>query len=374
MKCRAMPKYLTFKDITNKELSFIKNKKELYFNSGRSALAFLLKNLNLKNIALQPFNCKAVLEAIKTANYKPIFLDIKLTDFSLDFKELINCKTRIDVLLITHYQGIPNIQYKEIINYCKEKNIIVIDDMAQTYGSSIRGIKIGELANYSIYSFAIDKPFTSFEGGALILKEYDNNLWEEYMNIKIESKVKEKNDFKRLLFYIKYYSETLYFENLNNYRKIWEILITFLPEIRTYQLLKNQLFCKVFLIILHKLFKFDKLKPIRRLGMKKIELIYLQKKNFKSRNFHSHLEFIKKYDIKIPPEIHNKETIIYWNRISVLDSNGKLQKKLKENNIEVGNFNWPLTLSNMYSQNGFNQSTKKNSEYASKNILNIPCW
>ena len=131
MKCRAMPKYLLSKDIINKELSFNKNKKELYFNSGRSALAFLLKNLNLKNIALQPFNCKAVLEAINTANYKPLFLDIKLTDFSIDLKELINCKTRIDVLLITHYQGIPNIQYKEIINYCKEKNIIVIDDMAQ---------------------------------------------------------------------------------------------------------------------------------------------------------------------------------------------------------------------------------------------------
>ena len=115
MKCRAMPKYLVSKDIINKELSFNKNNRELYFNSGRSALAFLLKNLNLKNIALQPFNCKAVLEAIKTVNYNPIFLDIKLTDFSLDFKELVNCKTRIDVLLITHYQGIPNIQYKEII-------------------------------------------------------------------------------------------------------------------------------------------------------------------------------------------------------------------------------------------------------------------
>ena len=173
---------------------------------------------------------------------------------------------------------------------------------------------------------------------------------------------------------MKYYSENLYFENLNSYRKVWEFLIVFLSANQIYSLLKNQLFCKIFCKILYKLFKFDRLKPVKRLGMKKVELIHLQKKNFKSTIFNSHLDLIQKYNIQISPEILKKEIVIYWNRLSVLDLDGKLQKELEKKNIESGNFNWPFTLNKIYSRSGFKKLGNKNSEFASKNILNIPCW
>ena len=74
---------------------------------------------------------------------------------------------KVNVLLLTHYQGIPNEDYEKIINFCRIRNVYVIEDMSQSYKSSINGIEIGTKGDVVLYSYAFDKPFTSMFCGSL---------------------------------------------------------------------------------------------------------------------------------------------------------------------------------------------------------------
>ena len=61
------------------------------FLSGRSALYFLLKSLNLpKNseVIVQAFTCEAVVLPILANNLKPVYVDIEKKTYSMDYNSL----------------------------------------------------------------------------------------------------------------------------------------------------------------------------------------------------------------------------------------------------------------------------------------------
>ncbi len=206
MIIRARPKFLEGIDICdigkNKIMSDM-----LYFNSGRAALKFYLQYLNSKEnkkikIAMQAFNCSVVLDAAIESDCEIFLLDIKLNDFSVsldDVNKLFKQK-EINVLLLTHYQGIPNTEYKEIIDVCKINGVIVIEDLSHGWFSKINGYKIGTLGDVCIYSYSFDKPFTSLYGGALRTKKYDVCLHENYKQIGTETNEEAMLDIKILFF------------------------------------------------------------------------------------------------------------------------------------------------------------------------------
>tara|TARA_B100000767_G_C19717725_1_gene515720 strand:+ start:300 stop:1433 length:1134 start_codon:yes stop_codon:yes gene_type:complete len=377
MKCRAKPKYILPSDVDeviNLPSQLIEDEL-LYFNTGRNALTFILQYLKAKKVAMQSFNCVAVLDAVKKAKCEPVLLDIKLSDFSIGLNHLIECEEKIDVLILTHYQGIPNIDYLEINKYCRDKGIVVIEDLAQTIGAAVDDVEVGELGDYSIYSFAIDKPFTCFEGGALKAKRYDSELIETYKALGSENEKKALVDLKRVQFYDIYYQEENYFEGLDNKRSLWCFLLKYFKPRTVYKLLRMKIVSSVLVKMVAFFVRGNSNNPIVKLDDKKIKLVLLQKERFKDSEQYNVPYIIEKYGVVLNEEIKKTNVKVCWNRLSVIDEFGEIKKALKKDQIDCGNFNWPVPL---HLLDGFEYKDKYkccvNSETAAKLVLNIPCW
>ena len=89
------------------------------------------------------------------------------------------------------------------------------------------------------------------------------------------------------------------------------------------------------------------------------------------------IELLEKVSIKFGLKpISNNDSEIHWNRYSIVDKDSILKNFLINNNIEASNYNWPVPLHFLFKNNKqfILNDNYSNSEYCSKNILNIPLW
>jgi len=387
MIIRARPKYLKpyfFKDIENMNIATDEN--EMFFNSGRSALLFFLQEYSSYldkelTVVTQAFNCVAVSEAILQSNSLMYLVDIGLEDFSIRLDTLKSIDKKIDVLILTHYQGIVNIEYEEIVLYCKENNILLIDDLAQTYKSSINGIEVGTLSNISINSFAFDKPISTLQGGSIVInmleKKLKGNLKYSYVNLECQNTKEEINDIKILELKYKYSDDSTYNYFIESDIFMQKLLLLSIKKELVYTYLsrfKISFFIKLFNKVYSKFFKTSRIE-ILKIGQNKINLINLQRQNYKYNfdlisNFES---FLKENKIEIA-EYKNEK--ICWNRYSIIDKNMTIKNILRKFNVQIGNYNWSVHLGDKHinNQKVLKGSQYKNSDIASKCILNIPIW
>ncbi len=382
---RARPRYL--EDDFFKDLSLIdqsEDNKELFFNTGRSALKLLLirysqfYNKRL-TVALQSFNCSVVMEAALQANCNIILFDIKLSDLSIDFETLRNNYSEIDVLLLTHYQGIPNFQYIQIADFCLKKKILLIDDIAISEGSKIKNNRVGTLGNFAIRSFAFDKPYTSFQGGSLIIndsantdKEFIKYLKSGYMKLALESKGKTCRDIQILKFLLKYTQPGYYHTGLNDYH-ILKFYI-YLGNFKAIFFLSRFKMINKYLGAILRRIETRNIK-IKRLRKEKRNLIRLQYKNFNLYN--PSIEILDKLSLSLGLKpIKNTDTIINWNRYSIFDEKKILKNYLNNRNIEADNYTWYYPLHFRYKNIPHVKlaGSYENSYFASQNILNVPVW
>lgn len=387
MIIRARPKY--FKSINLDiipENEVIKDN-EFYFSSGRAALKFYLQFLSQVkekkiSIAMQAFNCSVVMDAALESECNIFLLDVKLEDLSVSCNCLEDLEQYedLDVLLLTHYQGIPNLEYEKIIQFCHDNEIIVIEDLAQTIGSRINDIEVGSLSDLNIYSYAFDKPFTSLKGGAIKFNSaVDPRFRKSYSLLGVEDDKSAETDIKILKALYEISGQHVYRgynDNVSLIRCLVKLKISHRLIVKT---LDSKITIKIFRIIE----KFgdilgsyrDPKIVIKRLNPDKVSLIKLQEKEcvYDSES----LNYIQKLsdDFSVV-KFENDSAIINWNRYSVLDEEGNLRKYLLRQGYQVGNFNWPSELSSRYGEfksvnkHGFLQ----NSRYASKYVLNIPVW
>jgi dTDP-4-amino-4,6-dideoxygalactose transaminase len=170
---------------------------EIYlFNSARSALSFLLMNLNERESSLaklrfadgfgkardsedrfvitQTFSCLVVPNAIKFAGFKPVYVDIDQS-FNLDIEDLrrkINKKTK--AIIIQNTFGLPA-KIDDILNIAKEKNILVIENLTHALGAKYKDIYLGNFGDFVLLSFNRNKVISSIIGGALIVNNKNFN-------------------------------------------------------------------------------------------------------------------------------------------------------------------------------------------------------
>lgn len=385
MIIRARPKYLLEEDISTIERA---EKKDIecqgfYFNRGSSALKFVLKNLvnYLKKditICMQSLNCQTVLEAaLEVSGVSILLSDIKVEDFSIPLKFLEENHNNIDVFFLLHYQGLVNTEYDEIIKFCKENKIIVVEDLAHILESShdLKG-------DFGIYSYAFDKPLTSFSGGKVELNYKKSDFYDcfvdEYEKLPFESKKNVRKDIKLLKYFMYISRENVFKANLDN-RAFVNALINNLSINNIVRLLNNSLVYFIFRA-------FFKLKnklsnaalsneyEILRLSYEKIALINIQYE--RSLDMRSDLLLLQE---RIIGRLIEKKDVVseikagfLWNRISFISKNAELLP----NEVQHGNFNWPTPLHIMYSDlpNVNLLGDYPNTSFVSKNIVNFPCW
>ena len=83
----------------------------------------------------------------------------------------ISPKTK--AVIITHYGGLPS-ELEDIVNLCKDSNILLIEDSATCPKSFYKGKAVGTFGDMGLWSFDAMKIITTGDGGMIYLNEAHN--------------------------------------------------------------------------------------------------------------------------------------------------------------------------------------------------------
>ena len=103
-------------------------------------------------------------------NATPIFIDSEEETWNMDPKALEKAFEKYPnpkAVVVVHLYGTPA-KMDEIVEICKKHNVTLIEDAAESLGSTYKGKQTGTFGKYGIYSFNGNKIITTSGGGMLV--------------------------------------------------------------------------------------------------------------------------------------------------------------------------------------------------------------
>jgi len=151
--------------------SFVKSKFVVAVNSGTAALQAALYALDIKKgdeVLLPSFTFVATANAVVSVGAKPVFVDVLKENYTLDPDDLRKKITKKSKAVIpVHLYG--NVafmdQITEIVN---RHDLRIIEDAAQSLGSTFRNKHTGTFSDLGCYSLYPAKVVTAGEGGFIV--------------------------------------------------------------------------------------------------------------------------------------------------------------------------------------------------------------
>lgn len=146
----------------------------LLFPSATLALTAFLKTLNLSEgdeVIIPSFSWVADYSALLFEGLKLRFCRME-ENFSVpldSIKELVNSNTKI--VLVPHLMGRGQQEILSISEFCNENNLILIEDIAQSFGVKVKGKYAGSFGDFSFSSFNHHKILSCGDGGVGIVKD-----------------------------------------------------------------------------------------------------------------------------------------------------------------------------------------------------------
>lgn len=168
----------------------------LAVGSGTDALhiSYLLADINEGDEVIAPvFTCTATNIPFLYQRAKILFADVEHNTLNIDVehvKRLITPRTK--AIVCVHYGGLP-CDMDELHALGKQYNIPVIEDAAHALGATYKGRKVGEMSDFTMFSFQAIKHITTADGGMLLIK--DKNLVEKAKRLRwfgIDRSAKQK--------------------------------------------------------------------------------------------------------------------------------------------------------------------------------------
>lgn len=141
------------------------------FNKARTALYFLLKNLNLKSggeVIISAIHVADFVNIINCAGFKPVVVDVNAETYCIDYNDLekkINYNTVL--LFITHLSGMVTDMGK-IMEISRSRAIPFVEDCSQAVSACYQDKKLGTFGVAAIFSLSLLKPVCTFFGGVVI--------------------------------------------------------------------------------------------------------------------------------------------------------------------------------------------------------------
>ena len=155
------------------------------------------------DIIIPPLTWISDISAVIFSGFNPVFCDINLKNFSFNIehlKKLINPNTK--AIFLTHVLGINGLT-NEILKICEKNNILLIEDVCESYGAEYNGKKIGSFGYASNFSFYFAHHMSTIEGGMISTNnEYfyqicralrSHGMSREITNEKIKSEIIQAN-------------------------------------------------------------------------------------------------------------------------------------------------------------------------------------
>ncbi|MEX0656753.1 MAG: DegT/DnrJ/EryC1/StrS family aminotransferase [Nitrosopumilaceae archaeon] len=151
--------------------SFVKSKFAVAVNSGTAALQAALYALDIKKgdeVLLPSFTFVATANSVVSVGAKPVFVDVLKENYTIDPDDLRKKITKKSKVIIpVHLYG--NVAFiDQIIEIANRYNLKIIEDAAQSLGSTFKNKHTGTFSDLGCYSLYPAKVVTAGEGGFIV--------------------------------------------------------------------------------------------------------------------------------------------------------------------------------------------------------------
>jgi perosamine synthetase len=150
------------------------------YANGTVTLTAALIALGITNksdeVIVPDYTMIATANAVIMAGATPVFADVERETICLDYesmKAVVTENTRA-IMLVSINGRYPN-KLDEILSFCKERNIAVVEDAAQSLGCFHKERHVGTYGDIGSFSFSMPKIITTGQGGALITDDTELN-------------------------------------------------------------------------------------------------------------------------------------------------------------------------------------------------------
>ena len=104
----------------------------------------------------------------------PVFCDIDLDTYQMSLDSVQRMYSdRVKAIVYVHLFGAME-DTTALQEFCKERNILFIEDAAQALGSSLNGVQAGTIGDCSVFSFNSNKVISGINGGGVVLTDNDD--------------------------------------------------------------------------------------------------------------------------------------------------------------------------------------------------------
>ncbi|MDD5583887.1 MAG: DegT/DnrJ/EryC1/StrS family aminotransferase [Candidatus Omnitrophica bacterium] len=187
-KCFATQSWILGEQLVTLETAltgYLNTKYALGVASGTDALLIALRTqaFRLKKkggffdakdeIITTPFTFVATAEVITRAGATPVFVDIDPATFNISpssIKRAITQNTK--GIIPVHLYGL-GCAMDEILKIAKTHNLFIVEDVAQSFGASYKGTKLGTLGDAGCFSFFPSKNLGAYGDGGLVATDDD---------------------------------------------------------------------------------------------------------------------------------------------------------------------------------------------------------
>ncbi len=170
------------KEFEQEVASYVASKYGIGVSNCTNALMLSLKALGVgpgDEVIIPAFTFIATGEVISILGGKPVFCDIDPKTFNIDPNKIPQVTTeKTKVIIPVHLYG-QSADMESIMGFAKEKNIKVVEDMAQAIGGKYKGKRIGVYGDAACISFFPTKNLNALGDGGMILtsdKELEEKL------------------------------------------------------------------------------------------------------------------------------------------------------------------------------------------------------
>lgn len=156
----------------------INNKNAAALSAGTAAIHMALKALGVGKgdiVFCSSLTFSASANPITYQNATPVFIDSERETWNMDPKALdkaFEVYPNPKAVVLVHLYGTPA-KLDEILEICNKHNVPLVEDAAESLGSTYNGKETGTFGKYGIYSFNGNKIITTSGGGMLISDDTD---------------------------------------------------------------------------------------------------------------------------------------------------------------------------------------------------------
>jgi dTDP-4-amino-4,6-dideoxygalactose transaminase len=162
------------RDFESQMKNYLGIKHVISVNSGTAALQAALMAADIKQgdeVLLPSFTFVATANAVVAAGGRPVFVDVKRDDYTIDVSDLKSKITKKSKVVIpVHLYGHPA-DMDEMGEIANKNSIHVIEDACQSLGSTYKKKQTGTFGIMGCFSMYASKVLTAGEGGAIVTND-----------------------------------------------------------------------------------------------------------------------------------------------------------------------------------------------------------